>query len=216
MEQPAIPDIVTVVGSSYFQPIADLIEMLLKTPQPAPGPAGAGWRENGYAASITILLVAVLESYTARLRFLRNDEITAPKNVPDLLADLFPDLPQRQELIEVFVLRNLVVHNHVWHLDVSGPEGHGAQTLASPLDLGFDVNKHYRSAVDPATRRTRLLCLNASPTAVDRGDVKRVFGVVWSTLSFMHSKNFSHTPLAGRRVKFREKRVLFETLQDQI
>jgi len=89
MEPPAIPDIITVVGSRYFQPIADLIEIMLSTPQPESSPSGAGWRENGYAASITILLVAVLESYTARLRFVRNDEISAPRNVPDLLAQLF-------------------------------------------------------------------------------------------------------------------------------
>lgn len=216
MEPPAIPDIITVVGSSYFQPIADLIEIMLSTPQPESSPSGAGWRENGYAASITILLVAVLESYTAHLRFVRNDEISAPRNVPDLLAQLFPDLPHHGDLLEVFLLRNLVVHNHIWHLDVSDPDSCEAQTLKSPLDLGFDVNKHYSAIVDPGIRRTRLLGLHASPTAVDRTDVKLVFEMVWSTLSFMHSKNFSHTPLAGRNVKFRGKRVAFETLRNEI
>ena len=177
MQQPAVPDIVTVIGSDYFQPIANLVECCSRrhNRRRAVSAHSCG-RENGYAASIIILLVAVLESYQHVFVFCEMT-IPASKNVPNFLADLFPDLPQRQELIEVFVLRNLVVHNHIWHLDVSDPEGRGAQTLASPLDLGFDVNQHYRS-VDPNTRRTRLLGLNASPTAVDRGDVKRVFGVV--------------------------------------
>lgn len=53
MTAPAVPDVITSVGSSYFQPISDLVERLLKRPHPFPGPAGAGDWENGYAAAIT-------------------------------------------------------------------------------------------------------------------------------------------------------------------
>lgn len=210
-----IPDIVTIVASSYFQPIADLMESLLKTEPPEPVARGTTHRENGYAASITILLVAVLESYVSRLKFVRNQEIAASQSVPDLLAKLFPDLPNKNDLIEIFILRNIVVHNHVWHLDVSDADD-DAKTIKSPIELGFSVNKQYQAAVDPGARRTRLLALNANPTAVDRYDVKRVFEVVWKTLLFMNSKDFSHTPLAGRTVAFRRQRISFEFLPTYI
>ena len=95
MSSPAIPDIVTVVGSAYFQPISDLVQNLLRKPPGGPFPAGMGVRENGYSASLVVLLVAVLESYTARLRFVRNSELTAGgRSTPDLLAAYFPDLPR--------------------------------------------------------------------------------------------------------------------------
>ena len=152
---PAIPDVITVVGSAYFQPIADMIESLLRRPAPATYPAGTSHRENGYSASIIVLLVALLESYTARLRFTRNGDLEAAgKATPELLAAYFPDLPTREELVEVFLLRNLVVHNHIWHLDVSDFEVAGACTLATPKELGFQTNKHYDAVVDVTGRKT--------------------------------------------------------------
>lgn len=216
MTLPAILDQITVVGSAYFQPIADLVEKLLRRTAPEPYPAGTSLRENGYAASIVILLVAVLESYTARLRFLRNDELIAgAKSTPDLLIEYFPELMTKDDLVEVFLLRNLVAHNHIWHLDVSDVEKQGAPTLSTPIELGFKTNKHYDSIVDVATRKTKRLNLNANPSAVDRIDAKKVFQVIWNTLSFMNAKNFAHTPLAGRKVYYDGRLCQFEELIEE-
>ena len=60
------------------------------------------------------------------------------------------------------------------------------------------------------------LKLNASPTAVDRGDAQKVFGVVWSTLSFMGAKNSSHTPLANRMVSYGGEFRQFEELIEEL
>ena len=151
----------------------------------------------------------------SRLRFVRHNEIVSSRSVPDLLAHLFPDLPNKEELVEVFLLRNIVIHNHVWHLDTSNPESE-ARTIQSPLDLGFDVNRYYRSIVDSETRRTKRLGFPVDPSAVDRYDVKRVFEIVWVTLSLMNRKDFSHTPLGGRTVVFRKTRVSFESLSGYV
>uniref|UniRef100_Q479X1 Uncharacterized protein n=1 Tax=Dechloromonas aromatica (strain RCB) TaxID=159087 RepID=Q479X1_DECAR len=204
---------VTVVGAAYFQPIADLIENLTRCAAPDIHPSGTSHRENGYAASISVLLVAVLESYTARLRFVRNAEFEAAANsTPDLLEKYFPDLPNKRELVEIFLLRNLLLHNHIWHLDVSDIEAQGTPALATPKELGFHTNKHYEEVVDVPRRRTKSLQLNASPTSVDRSDAQKVFRVVWSTLFFMQTKNFSHTPLSGRTVRYEGKFRQFEEL----
>lgn len=209
---PVTDDLITIVGTCYFQPIADLIENLLKLSAPIPHPMGTSCRENGYSASLVVLLVALLESFVSRLKFLRLDEISPGKSVPDLLAELFPDLPNKDSLEEVFLLRNIVAHNHVWHLDLSDIEANGAPILATPKDLKFQTNKNYDPIVDIATKRTRKLNLSASPTAVDRNDVGRVFEVVWGTLLFMSQKNFGHTPLAGQTIKFRGRFAQFGDL----
>ena len=217
MSSPDTPDLVTVVGSAYFQPIADLIENLTRRAAPDPCAAGSSHSENGYAASISVLLVAVLESYTARLRFVRNAEFASPGiSIPDLLEKYFPDLPNKREVIEVFLLRNLILHNHIWHLDVSDIESEGAPTLATPEEVGFHTNQHYKDVVDTALRKTRTLELNASPTAVDRRDAQKVFRVVWHTLSFMGLKNFFHTPLSGRTVRYENKFRQFEELIEEL
>lgn len=205
MTSTAVPDIITVVGTSYFQPVADLIDKLLSKPAPGVYAAGTSSRENGYSAAITVLLVAVLESFVSRLRFLRNVEVMSGKDVPEQLQVFFPDLPNKEDLAEVFLLRNIVVHNHVWHLDVSDVEANGASTLANPKDLKFQTKRSYDAIVDLALRKTRRLGLNANPTAVDRWDAGVVFRVIWDTLLFMNAKNFSHTPLAGQTVQFRGK-----------
>jgi hypothetical protein len=210
----AIPDIITVVGTSYLQPVADLIDRLLSKPAPGEYAAGTSSRENGYSAAITVLLVAVLESFVSRLRFLRNSEITSGKDVPEQLQIFFPDLPNKEDLAEVFLLRNIVVHNHVWHLDVSDVEMNGASTLANPKDLRFQTKASYDTIVDLATRKTRRLGLNANPIAVDRRDAGVVFRVIWDTLLFMNAKSFSHTPLAGQTVKFRGKFEQFGELRE--
>lgn len=217
MTSPAILDLVTVVGSAYFQPIADLVENLSRRPAPDLNPSGTSHRENGYAASICVLLVAVLESYTARLRFVRNDVPNAAANsTPDLLEKYFPDLPDKKELVEVFLLRNLLLHNHIWHIDVSDVDAQGAPTLATPMELGFHTNKHYEDVVDMSRRKTKTLDLNASPTSVDRSDAQKVFRIVWSTLSFMGGKNASHTPLSGRTVRYEGKFRQIEELIEEL
>lgn len=212
MTSPAIPDIITIVGPSYQQPIADLVDRLLQIKNQEPHPALTGYRENGYAASLILLLAAMLESYVSRLKFTRRSEVEHSLSIPDLLASLFPELPTVEDLREVFLLRNIVVHNHVWHLDVSEIEINGAPTISTPKELGFNVNKKYNDIVDLQARRTRRLGLHVSPTAVDRADVKSVFSVVWLTLEAMNKISYSDTPLAGRQVGFRGRRLQFEEL----
>ena len=216
MSQSAVQNIITIVGTSYFQPIADLIDRMLKNPHTADNTTRSSHFENGYAAAATVLLVATLESFVSRVRFLRNGEVVSGKDVPDQLLHFFADLPNHQELAEVFLLRNIVAHNHVWHLDISAVEERGAPTIATPKDLKFQTKKSYDATVDLGTRKTVLLRLSASPTSVDRYDVAIVFRVVWATLKFMNQKNFSHTPLAGQTVHFGGKRQQFEDLLEHL
>lgn len=138
MSRPAIPDVITIVGSAYLQPIADLLDRLLKRSVSGVGPGGTSMHENGYSAALVVLLVAVLESYTARLRFVRGGEVVAGNlSTPDLLAKYFPALPTKEELVEVFLVRNVLAHNHVWHLDVSDFAAAGSPNACYSKGAGF-------------------------------------------------------------------------------
>ena len=195
MSSRAVPDIISIVGTSYFQPVADLVERMLQHEPVADNSSRTGHYENGYAAAATVLLVATLECFVSRLRFLRREEVVSGKDVPDQLELFFPDFPHKAELSEVFLLRNIVVHNHVWHLALGESDVPETTTLATPKQLGFQTKKTYDLIVDATKRKTVLLDLSASPTSVDRHDVGIVFRVVWKTLIFMQEKSFSHTPL---------------------
>lgn len=217
MTHPAIQDVISVIGSAYLQPIADLTETLLARSISGEGPAGSGIHENGYSSALVVLLVALLESYTARVRFQRRSEAIAVNvSTPELLAKYFPDIPTKDELIEVFLIRNVIAHNHIWHLDVSDFDDAGTPTLATPQELGFRSNKHYHDIVDITTRKTHFLELNINPTSVDRTDVGKVFDTVWRTLNAMNASNSSHTPLAGSTVRFKGSRRAFGELIEEI
>jgi hypothetical protein len=215
MTNKAIPDIVTIIGPSYFQPITDLVARMIAEKRPRPDPSGSGFRENGYAVSISILLVALLESFVARLRFCRNDELPGAMNIPDLLLHMFPDLPNHGELMEVFLVRNIILHNHIWNIDVrNSPES--APTLKSPHDLKTQTNKNYIELVDQVARKTKLMKLNASPVSIDRGDVYKIFKTVWDTLMFMNHKDFTVCPLSNDQVAFNKRRMRFSEIKDEI
>jgi len=216
VSSPAIPDVITVIGFAYLQPISDLLERLLEKSISKAGPAGVSDHENGYSAATILLLVALLESFTARLRFVRKSEgVSGSLSTPELLPKFFPALDIEDDLVEVCLVRNVLAHNHIWHMDVSDFPAVGAPTLATPKELGFHTNKEYEHVVDVSIRRTRKLSLNVTPTLVDRSDVRKVFKVVWSTLEFMHAADFRHTPLAGRTVRFQGQRRQFEALLDE-
>ena len=210
MTHQAIPEIVTVIGESYCQPIADLLGRLLSRTRVAGDDASAAYYENGYSVSIVILLVALLESYVARLRYLRRAEsAVAGKSVPDALLTWFPTLPNHDALREVFLLRNVILHNHIWELDVRLRDEGTVAAMRSPLDLNFQVNQYYDAVVDKSTRRTKLLGLSMNPVGVDRSDIHKVFDVALATLTFLRGEepNLAFRPDAsfgylGKRTKF--------------
>lgn len=217
MTSQPVPDVISVVGSAYFQPISDLLDKLLGRPISGKGPAGSSIHENGYSSAIVVLLVALLESYTSRVRFLRRSEgIAGNMSTPELLESYFPGIQTKDELIEVFLIRNVIAHNHIWHSDISDFDGGGAKTLATPKELGFHTNKHYHQVVDTKDQTTSRLGLNINPTSVDRTDVRKVFDTVWNTLKTMNASNSGHTPLAGSTVSFRGSRKRFEELIGEI
>lgn len=209
-------DTISVVGTAYLQPIADLIDKLITFHQRKDPESEVSHNENGYTAAVTILLVALLESFYTRLHFCRTDELLPKKDIPTNLAHLFPDFPYEEELKEIFLLRNIVVHNHVWHRTTNTVDKHLDETIQTPRDLKFNPKQNYSEIVDENRAKTKLLGLPAIPTDAKLSDAAIVFEYVWKTLFFMQQKNHSHTPLGGRSVTYRERRIQFEELLQKL
>jgi hypothetical protein len=62
-------DLVTIVGSSYLEPISVLLENLYLHNKGNKNPVQAGYYVNGFPSSICILSVILLESYVMRVRY---------------------------------------------------------------------------------------------------------------------------------------------------
>lgn len=65
-------EIISIIGSQYFAPIAQLVDKWVDRRPVRRDSVGAPFYEGGYAVSVIILLVAALESYVARDRFFQS------------------------------------------------------------------------------------------------------------------------------------------------
>ena len=62
-------EIISIIGSQYFAPIAQLVDKWVDRRPVRRDSVGAPFYEGGYAVSVIILLVAALESYVEEIAF---------------------------------------------------------------------------------------------------------------------------------------------------
>jgi hypothetical protein len=200
---------VTIVGSSYFEPISVLLENLKKYDNGKSGEVQSGYYVNGYACSICLLSVVCLESYVMRVRFINKAtqaEIDKT-SVPEYLANLYPDFPLIEEVREIFILRDLIAHNHLWEIYFLWDDDKGI--MPQSVKKRSTGDRKYRSAVDTGNNMTQKLGLNINPVRIDAADVTKVLHTMWRTMIFLEKKNRSQCYVSHLFVKHNGKRVKF-------
>jgi hypothetical protein len=204
-------NLVTIIGSSYLEPISVLLEKLEDHDKGTSNEVQAGYYVNGFAASICILAVVCLESYVMRVRYINKasqDEINKG-SVPTYLKKLYPDFPFEKELYDIHILRDTLAHNHLWEVSYSSDDVRGM--ILHSVNKWSDGDKKYQHYVDSNTHLTKTLGLNVSPIKVGKVEAMRVLKTVWQILLFLEVKNrnqcyVSHLSAAykGKHVKFGE------------
>ena len=210
------PDqLVTIVGSSYFQPITDLLARLMSQQKSASSEVQTSSHENGYCASLVLLLVAMLESYVMRVRYINRDRFSIKRiSVVEYLRQLYSDYQRWNELIEIFVVRDVIAHNHLWEIDFAWSED-SVMTLLQAEKESTAGDKKYKKVVNEQ-KRTNALDLNILPTKVDRTDVFKVFDIVWETLIFLETKNRNQCYVSHLYIRFNGQTRLFGELRDEL
>ncbi len=181
--------LVTIVGSSYFEPISLLLERLEKYDKRISNEVQAGYYVNGFASAICILAVVCLESYVMRVRYMNKatQEEINEVSVPVYLRRLYQDFPYEDELFEIHILRDVLAHNHLWEVSYSWDDDQ-AMILRSVNKWSRGDNK-YQRYVDAETNLTKKLRLNVSPIKVGTSDVISVLQAMWKILIFLEGKN---------------------------
>ena len=201
---------VSVIGNAYFRPIATLVETLLAQPSPPPDDVETTASERAYSAAICILAVVCLESWAMRLRVLNQSHSAASEGrALPFLIKLHSSLPSQEELREVFVLRDVLVHNHVWEIDFSWDHTYTKAVDEATLAPDFG-DKKYKACVNMATRTTRRLGLNVVPLKVDRNDVRKAIITVWSALKYLEANDPNASFLSHIALTFRGKKAYFK------
>lgn len=207
--------LVSIIGTSYFQPIADLFEKLLSHPRTKSNTVQATRFENGYSASIILLLVALLESCTCRLRYIKKTRgmQKSERSALNVITTYYPRLKHRKAIIDVYVLRDVIFHNHVWEIDYEWGDVSG-MALQQAVKDSLSGDKKYVDRVNPKTRKTKALKLNVVPIRVDRTDVLKVFQTVWKTLMVFEKEDRMICYVSHLHVRYKGESILFSKLAD--
>jgi hypothetical protein len=208
-------NLVTIIGEAYFQPIADLVDGWLRRPPSAPNKVQSNFYEHGYAAAVVLLLVAMFESYVSRLLYLSCAKVPKNAHAIQVVREIIPRLRHKKALEDVYVLRDVLIHNHLLEIDYEGG--------GSPLMVLKEARKHpaygnrrYEARVNVAKLRTKALGLSVNPIRVNRRDVLAVFDIIWKTLLSFEAKYPSRFAVSYQRVRFRGDSTLFHELRDQL
>jgi hypothetical protein len=202
--------LVSILGTHYLQAVARLLEHLLPLPVGPADQAKTPYPENAYSASICVLSAICFESCVMKLRFAHPQHHGPDKlgGAIEYFGLIHPDYPGLEQLRDVFVLRDCLVHNHVWRLDVAWDERLSLK-VEDATKAAFSGDKKYAARVDPDARRTRILGLHVVPIEVDRTDAFKVIRAIWSALEFIDSMNLITLTAAMLPLQYCGKKVRF-------
>jgi len=203
--------IISIVGGAYLQPIADLVERLRAlSPRQGVDDVHVGRFENGYAAAVCLLSVVTLESFLMRVCQIKQQ---GPGLSPvALFQSLYRSYQPDGVLAEVYIVRNVLAHNHVWQIDYSwGEDGTIERHRGAPL-IGHFRKTNYEQHVDVDVQRTKRLRLHVVPSRVDRRDAALVLKTVWKALEVMDRDDHTACPVSPAFVRIGSSSIPFAEL----
>lgn len=195
---------ISIVGDAYLQPISVLLEKLFLHPGSPEDEVGTGTRTCGYSISICILAFLYFESYTMRIRYLNPKYLSKKYRWNfDFLEKLYKNFPNIDTLKELAVLRDLIVHNHLWEIDFSS-DNKFRRKIDGAHKNSFSGDKKYENCVDLKTYKTKILQLNVIPTKIGKSDVCKVLNSIIESLLFIEEKDINVCQISNSIVIFGE------------
>lgn len=178
-------EIISIIGSSCFTPIAELVDHWVASgPTVRRDSVGTQFYADGYAVAIIVLLVAALESFVARDRhFSKKQPSEKHVAVPEYMKEIYRYRGYKR-LSELFVVRDSIIHSHVWLIKYALPK-RGGRRFISATRKDWSGNSRLKQRLNPKTYRTKLLRFNAIPSRIDATDAVKAFKIVFAALRFL-------------------------------
>jgi hypothetical protein len=196
---------VSVIGFSYLYPLMDLLDKLLLL-EGSPNEVQASERENGYASAIIVMSVLMVESAIARVKLDMN--VTKPKSALQFMKSKFQHYAGLPILEELFVIRDAIVHNHLWQAKITWDQNRDMKLLSAAKWEGSGDTK-LSSVLDPNTRRTKILGLNLFPTRIAKDDAILVMRKSTEILHYIEVNGSNLVDVSNQYVEFRGQLVGF-------
>lgn len=187
----------SVIGTAYLAPIACLAERLktysARTPEDLCPPY-----ENGYSIALGILSVLLAESFIRRANAVLGG---APyRKALEYAKNAFVGYPRLDELEEVFVLRDIIAHNHLWGANVEwDSEG---RLQVQDLDRIAGGDKKFARVIGNSKTMTKSLQLRLIPTAICHEDAFKILHEVSDFLFYLESRDRHIFYMPGDVIQF--------------
>jgi hypothetical protein len=210
--QDSAQNYVSVIGSSLLQPTVKLMEVLESLNPKGPNEVQASPLKNGYSTAIVALTVSLLESALNRTQYIMGGEYK--RDLIKFFRAAFSSSALHETLEELFVVRDAIVHNHVWAVKFKDEE-EGMKLVSAQLLLGYG-DKKFRKVMDPETRKTRLLRMNLFPTRICRLDAVIALKSAYKILLFLESQDRGYINVSSAPVQLANIAMAFSDFINQI
>lgn len=203
-----VNDLVTIIGDSYFEPICTLLERLEGFNEHEKSEVQSGFFVNGFSVSICLLAVACLESYVMRVRYVNKASQKDIDKVPIVkyLPKLYKDFPYIDDLNEIYILRDIIMHNHLWEIGFTWNDNGMELTGANKKSSG---DRKYSTNVDMNKRKTTKLGLTVNPIKVGKSEVFKVLQTMWKILIFLEKKDRNQCYVSSAHYRYKGKMTQF-------
>jgi len=203
---------VSLLFASLLQPIVDLFDLMEQKGPKGPNEVQASRAENGYAASIAILTALVIESVCNRVRYVRGD--AGRKGAVQTLRELQGG-GLADDVEELFVLRDVIAHNHVWEATIADDDTKGLVLVSATKRPGYGDDKFDRT-VDLKTRQTRRLHLDVFPNRIHRQTAVVALQKCVEVLRFLENSDIKFVGGTDPHVIWRSQPVAFYKWADSL
>jgi len=203
---------VSVLFASLLQPIVDLFNLMEQHQPKGPNEVQASRGENGYACSMVVLTVLVIESVCNRVRYVRGDvdRKGAVQTLRELKAGGLAD-----DVEELFVLRDVIAHNHLWEATIADDDTKGLALVSAAKRPGYGDDKFDRT-VDLETRQTRRLHLDVFPNRIHRQTAIVVLQKCVEILRFLENSDIKFVGSTDPHVIWQLQPVAFYKWVDEL
>ena len=155
-------NMISIIGVNYLQPIATLIEARSSFQTEKPNEVQAARWDNGFSTSLIILNVLMVESIINRIKYLVKEDPSS--KALDFVKKTDWAQPFYDSLLEIFVVRDVIAHNHIWEAVIYWDENFDMKLDEAHIIDGYGDRK-FREVANHNTRQTTKLHLNLFPTS---------------------------------------------------
>ena len=134
--------VISVLGMAYIEPIINLYSLLDEQDFKRFSRTKVSLKENGYSISIIVLSVLLVESMINRIKYL--EKKNKIENIK-FFDEFCNDSKLVSNLIEIYVVRDVIAHNHLWSVSYEFDEKYTEKNIYQKLLDGYGNKRDKRS-----------------------------------------------------------------------